>query len=147
MSLQSEQDLLKTLVLKAFNKQFTTTFGNNDVTFLYQPPGEGDVGRILAITNVVNDHVRMLVRVVSFGTYSDVNRFELILLPNYPAGNQRDEVYATKMVLRSSDFPELRRYMNTEEYRGSTGRPTHAATQDGHTVVTQSGLPISVQRF
>lgn len=147
MSFESECITFKSLVLKAFNRQFNTNFQPADMTFIPQKVHSSEIARMLAITTTQNDNVRMLINIMPFTFYSDVSRFELMLLPNYPAGTNRDEVYETKVLLRDFEFPELRRYFASQTYKDIIERQPFVYSQTGTMVMTASGFPIKTQTF
>ena len=147
MSFETECTLFKKLVLRAFNRQFNTNFQPTNIMFSPQKVNGSEIARLIAVTTARGDNVRMLVNVMPFTFYSDVSRFELMLLPNYPAGSGRDEVYETKVLLRDFEFPEMRRYFASQAYMDIIARQPFVYSQTGQLVMTKAGVPVKTQAF
>ena len=147
MKLSLELETFKMLITKSFNRQLNCNIPVSEFEFIPQNPQNNEVGRYLVVTKNQEDDVRLLISIISFAPYSDVELFKLQLLPNYCAGDNRDEVYVTRVLLCDFEFPEFRRYLSGSEYKDLFARSTNVLSQDGRVVKTQSGFPISTQNF
>ena len=145
MSLEEEKEVLKLKAIELMNGISTFPFGSEDLHVYLRKPTEGNIFKVLIVTEKSGDNVRLQFNVLKFDNFTTYRSFELKNLPNSSSGDLSDEVFVADVILGREEFKSLYVYHNSLEFKDFLNQDLNLTSVQGHVIKTQSGLLLGLQ--